>query len=80
MLTFQSSPATTTYQHSLQPGLLPASVVVVILHEAYKAALVAGGIPATVRLLRLPRRYAVKDLTSVLSPSTQVVWCEEQER
>jgi len=45
----------------------------------YKLDLVAAGIPATVRWLRLPRVYSGQELDGVLSSSTRVVfWADEQ--
>ena len=62
------------FQHTLQPGVLPASVVAVSMSQLYEQRLVAGGIPSTVRWLRLPGEYAEEDLSGVLSPGTRVVW------
>ena len=62
------------FQQKLRPGLIPSSVIALSLASTYKQQLMAGGIPASVRWLRLSGRYATRDLSSVLSPSTRVVW------
>ena len=65
------------FQQTLQPGVIPASAVVVNMSRFYCQELVAGGIPATVRWLRLPAEYRSKDLSDVLSPTTRVMfWCK----
>ena len=63
------------FQQTLWPGILPASVSVLSMSRHYRQELVAGGIPATVRWLRLPHRPVAyqHDLSAVLSPSTRVV-------
>ena len=65
------------FQQPLQPGVIPASVTVVSLGREYSVGLVAGGIPATVRWLRLPASYSSHDVSRVLSPSTRVVFWRE---
>ena len=67
------------FSQTLQPGVIPASVVAVSLGEVYKQKLVSGGIPSTVKWLRLPWDYEQRDLSGVLSPSTHVVYWQEQE-
>ena len=67
------------FTYPLQPGVIPATVVAVSMGTDYSAELVAGGIPATVRWLRLPRKYAENDLSSVLSPTTRLVWWNHYE-
>ena len=62
------------FQQPLQPGVIPGSVIVVSMGQQYKQELVAGGIPSTVRWLRLPASHAEKDLSGVLSPATRVMW------
>ena len=63
------------HQPALQPGVIPASVSVLSMDEQYTHKLGAGAIPSTVRWLRLPTHYrASQDLSTVLSPSTRVVW------
>ena len=64
---------------ALLPGVVLASSVVMSLGNSSQLKLVAGSIPATVRWLRLSRRYTARsytgeELSSVLSPSTRVVW------
>ena len=61
------------FQQQLQPGVIPTSVTVVSMGKQYGAALVAGGVPSSVRWLRLPASFAGEDLSGVLSPSTRVV-------
>ena len=64
-------------RHTLQPGVIPASVIVVSMSRFYGAKLVAGSIPSTVRWLRLPYKYAEKELRGVLSPATRIVtWAD----
>ena len=68
------------FQHTLQPGVIFASVEVVTMSQLYKQELVAGGIPATVRWLRLSNAfYAHQDLRDVLSPGTRVAWWKQRE-
>ena len=67
------------YSRTLLPGVIPASVIALSLGDDDKVKLVAGGIPSTVKWLRLSRRYASgrrdrEKLSSVLSASTRVVW------
>ena len=55
------------FQQTLQPGVIPASVVLISMNRKYNAELVAGGIPATVRWLRLPDRYAESELSAIVT-------------
>ena len=68
------------WQRPLLPGLIPASVRVLSLNDEYEQEVVAGAIPPTVAWLRLPRHYAEKELSSMLSPSTRVVWWKQEEQ
>ena len=65
------------FQHVFLPGVIPDSVLVVSLGTRYEQELVVGSIPASVKWIRLPQSYAEKDLSSVLSPSTRVVWWDK---
>ena len=63
------------FHHVLSAGVIPASVEVLSMGTAYDQTLLAGGVPETVKWLRLPRSwYGGRDLSSVLSSSTRVVW------
>ena len=62
------------FQQSLQPGIIPSELIALSMGDTYAAKLVAGGIPATVRWLRLPVRYRKADLSAVLAPATRLVW------
>ena len=62
------------YVHVLEPGIVPASVQLISMGQYYRQRLEAGGIPATVKQLRLPKRYAKQNLSDVLASSTAVVW------
>ena len=62
------------FQQTLQPDVIPASVVAISMSKDYNAEVVTGGIPATVQWLRLSNRYDEKSLRAMLSPATHVVW------
>ena len=73
-LTLLAFDSASRFQHVLRPGVIPATVILLSLGKWYSRELVKGGIPATLRWIRLHRRYAQQDLRGVLSPSTRVVW------
>ena len=67
------------WPHTLQPDNIPASVVVLSMGRVYSEELVAGGVPATVRWLRLPACYDTAGLNDEVAPSTRVVWWDEKD-
>jgi hypothetical protein len=67
------------YEHSMQPGVVPASVIAISMGIDSEVSLTAGSIPASVKWLRLPKTYRHVDWTGVLAQSTRVLWHDNGE-